>query len=132
MNDAPLCQLLRYSMDELVRCAHTDLTYIGDREYERSCLHKLRTQLVPTTQFEKRYLHRDQEKLIWTLVSVSLLEVANGDVYYLYQIYDVAERKEAESPGIDHRNLNFSECLRSTVLNSAVNEGDTGDGGLDH
>lgn len=96
VNEA-LCQLLGYAADELLATSHLALTYPADRERERSCLYELLTHQVPATQFEKRYLHRDQQRLIWTLVSVSLLQAAGEPVCYLYQIHDVTQRKEAES-----------------------------------
>ncbi len=91
-----LCQLLGYEPEALLMQNHAQLTYFGDLKCERACLYQLLTGEAPAVQFEKRYLHHHGQAIICTLASVSLLRKQGEPLCYLYQLYDLSERKEAE------------------------------------
>jgi diguanylate cyclase (GGDEF)-like protein/PAS domain S-box-containing protein len=96
VNDA-LCRFLGYSADELLALSHDELGYPGELEQERAVLNELLSGPLPVTQFEKRYRHREGDRMLWSLVSVSLLRERDAPLCFLYQVHDMTERKRAES-----------------------------------
>lgn len=94
VNEA-LCKLLRRNENELLQSYETDLTHAGDIDTERPHINRLLTGDSVSVQFEKRY-ETGNNKHVWVLVSVSLLTQKELPFCYLYQIYDLTERKLTE------------------------------------
>ncbi|MBC7944934.1 MAG: EAL domain-containing protein [Burkholderiales bacterium] len=90
-----ICALLGCIEAELMTLKQSELTHAGDRRMEQEYLSALLANTTPSVQFEKRYRGAGGKE-IWALVSVSLLRAGDEPLYYLYQIYDLSERKEAE------------------------------------
>ena len=95
VNEA-LCELLGRSKPELLTARWQDVTYpddigVGEREVERTQAGKDRT-----FRLAKRYIHGDG-RLIWVLLSVSLICAENGDPLCLFtQAVDITEQRRAE------------------------------------
>lgn len=116
INDA-FCIMVGYPHEELMGKPHTLVGYIAAPEQERDCLYSLLSGEAPSVQFEKCYRHRDGRE-VWTLASVSLLTAGEQPVCYLYQVYDVTERKEAE---VQLERMAYSDPL--TGLNNRAHLG---------
>jgi len=99
--NASLHLLLGYELDNindpniLGGANMAGISHPDDLSLEKSRLRELQTHKVPYVQFEKRLLGRDLH-IVPTQVSVALI---NSDAYppcYLYQFYDLSERKRYE------------------------------------
>ncbi len=91
-----LCEMLGYSADELLRLDVQAITYPEDLPrdlgFARDMLEGKRTHY----EMEKRYIHKSG-RLIWGLLSVSLLRSNTGEpLYFVSQVQDVTERKRLE------------------------------------
>ncbi|MBA2351077.1 MAG: EAL domain-containing protein [Burkholderiales bacterium] len=93
--NAAVCALFGRDEAELLSLRQEDVTHASDMGMERKYLLALRADKTPSVQFEKRYRGADRGD-IWALVSVSLLRAEDEPLYYLYQIHDLSQRKEAE------------------------------------
>jgi diguanylate cyclase (GGDEF)-like protein/PAS domain S-box-containing protein len=96
VNEA-LCRFLGFAADELLALSHDSLGYPGELEQEHAVLNELLSGPLPVTQFEKRYRHRGGDRMLWSLVSVSVLRERDAPMCFLYQVHDMTERKQAES-----------------------------------
>ena len=66
---------------------------------------------ISTYQMEKRYFHK-QGNIVWILLSVSLVwDIDNKPLYFISQIQDITERKQAEE-----ELCNQNEALESAVV----------------
>lgn len=91
-----LCEIVGYSEQELLQLTFQDITYADDLESDLASARHLLDGTLRSYQMEKRYLHKDGH-LVWILLSVSLVnDAAGAPLYYLSQIQDISERKQAE------------------------------------
>jgi diguanylate cyclase (GGDEF)-like protein/PAS domain S-box-containing protein len=89
-----LCAML-CGDSSLDAASHWEFTHPGDVQMEHEQLLRLLSGETPSVRFEKRYRRKDGRE-VWALANVSLLYAANAPRCYLYQVYDLTERKEAE------------------------------------
>jgi PAS domain S-box-containing protein len=91
-----LCDLLGYSREELLRTNFQALTHPDDLEQDLEFVRQMLAGEITTYQMEKRYFHRNG-RLIWALLSASLVWDANGQPkYFISQIQDITHLKEME------------------------------------
>jgi len=91
-----LSSLLGYTEDELLTCDFQSLTHPDDLEEDLEYVRKVLAGDIKSYQMEKRYFRRSG-RLVWALLSVSLVRHANGEPnYFISQIQDITERKEME------------------------------------
>lgn len=90
-----ICTLLACSDAELVGADQATFSCGDEQEFEQACLHDLLAGKIVVAQFEKRY-RAANGKMLWTLVSVSLLRQNDEPLCFLFQVHDVSERKEVE------------------------------------
>src|ERR1051325_2089609 len=92
-----LCDLLDYPEPDLLQANFQNVTHADDIGNDLANLYRLLQSETPTSQVEKRYVHRDGE-VVWALNSVSLLRDADGNpAHFIFQIQDITERKRAEA-----------------------------------
>ncbi|HEY0843792.1 MAG TPA: EAL domain-containing protein [Noviherbaspirillum sp.] len=91
-----ICHLLGHTATELVGADQGRFCFADDTAAEVAILHEILEGHSLSSQFEKRYRTADG-KIVWTLVSVSLLRQKSEPLCYLWQIHDVTERKNAEA-----------------------------------
>ena len=90
------CQMLGYSEREVLARGWPSLTHPDDMETSRRALDEMIQGRVPTSDFEKRFIHKDGT-IIWARVRVSFVPDAQGNPsYFVTQIEDVSDRKQAE------------------------------------
>ena len=92
-----LCNLLGYTERELLESNLQAVTHPDDIGNDLANLYRLLQSETPTSQVEKRYVHRDGE-VVWALNSVSLVRgVDDNPGHFIFQIQDITERKRAEA-----------------------------------
>src|SRR5437868_8522077 len=92
-----LCNLLGYTERELLESNFQAVTHPDDIGNDLANLYRLLQSETPTSQVEKRYVHRDGE-VVWALNSVSLVRgVDDNPGHFIFQIQDITERKRAEA-----------------------------------
>lgn len=92
-----LCNLLGYTEREMLQSNFQAVTHPDDIGNDLANLYRLLQSETPTSQVEKRYVHRDGE-VVWALNSVSLVRDADDNpAHFIFQIQDITERKRAEA-----------------------------------
>ena len=92
-----LCNLLGYTEREMLDSNFQAVTHPDDIGNDLANLYRLLQSETPTSQVEKRYVHRDGE-VVWALNSVSLVRDADDNpAHFIFQIQDITERKRAEA-----------------------------------
>jgi PAS domain S-box-containing protein len=91
-----LCDLLGYKEHELLSNTFQSITHPEDLEEDLEHVRKVLAGQIKAYQMEKRYFRRSG-RVVWALLSVSLVRYANGEPnYFISQIQDITERKEME------------------------------------
>jgi len=91
-----VCEIVGYSREELFTLTFQDLTHPDDLKTDLSYVHQLMAGEIRTYQMEKRYFHR-QGHIVWGLLNVSMVRNSqNEPLYFISQIQDITERKQAE------------------------------------
>jgi PAS domain S-box-containing protein len=101
-----LCHLLGYEAEELYEKTFQSITYPEDLESDLLQVRQVLAGELSSYQMEKRYFHK-VGRLVWALLSVSLIRDPHGKpLYFISQIQDITERKEAEAAlGVMHEEL---------------------------
>ncbi|MEI6503052.1 MAG: PAS domain S-box protein, partial [Armatimonadota bacterium] len=108
-----LCDMLGYSREELASTDFASVTHPDDLDASRECVRCLLAGERSVCRFEKRYLRRDGQ-VVWGDVSTSLFRDADGQpLYFITQIQDVSDRKDAEMQ------LRRTERLLSSLIEHA-------------
>jgi PAS domain S-box-containing protein len=91
-----LCDMLGYSMNDLLELSLRKITQRNDYLSEMRKLKKLINGDISFYQFEKRLIHQ-QNLEFWVLESNSLIRTAEGEpLRIVSQIVDITEQKQAE------------------------------------
>ncbi|MEM7761630.1 MAG: PAS domain S-box protein, partial [Cyanobacteria bacterium P01_A01_bin.40] len=109
-----LCEMIGYSESELLATTFQKITHPEDLEIDLSYVHQMLTGEIPYYHLEKRYLHK-QGSIVWIMLSVSLVrDSQDNPLYFIAQIQDISERKQAESALLQHSAAlqNFSINLK--------------------
>jgi PAS domain S-box-containing protein len=91
-----LCALVGYEEEELLRSDFQSITHPEDLDLDLGQVQRTLAGEIPGYRMEKRYLHRDGHEVPVQL-SVSLVRDGGGrPLYFVSQIEDLAERRQAE------------------------------------
>jgi diguanylate cyclase (GGDEF)-like protein/PAS domain S-box-containing protein len=91
-----LCEMLGYSMAELVGMAFPALTHPDDVARDLDALRRMLAGELATYSAEKRYIHADGHE-VWAILSVSLARHGTGDqMRFIVQMQDISARKRSE------------------------------------
>ena len=94
--NASLCQLLGYSVEELMGHTFQEITHPDDLQTDLENVGRLLVGEIRFYHMEKRYFHK-QGHVLWVLLSVSLLRDAAGQpLHFIAQVQDITERKSTE------------------------------------
>jgi PAS domain S-box-containing protein len=91
-----VCELVGYSMEELLAKTFQDITHAEDLDADLEYVRRMLAGEIDTYQMEKRYFRKDG-RVVWVLLSVSLhRDAAGAPIHFISQIQDITERKRAE------------------------------------
>ena len=100
-----LCDFLGYSEEELTALSFQNITHPDDLENDLQYSQQTVAGEIQTFQMEKRYQHK-LGHYVWGALSVSLVRNDEGiPLYFISQIKDVTERKQAEDELRDTKNF---------------------------
>ncbi len=92
-----LCEMLKYSQEELINLSSVEITHLDDREEYERILHKLLSGNKNSLVYEKRYLRKDGENLWVKLkVIVAYRDENKKNKYLLYFIENIHKHKSLE------------------------------------
>jgi PAS domain S-box-containing protein len=99
--NAAVCKLSGYSADELYRKTFQDITHPEDLDLDLANVRKLLAGEIDSYRMEKRYFRKDGQ-IVWVLLGVSLVrDNQNRPLYFISQIEDITETKEAMARQIE-------------------------------
>ena len=91
------CEILGYPEDEILGTTFLALTHPDDRDANADLVAHALAGERRTFEMEKRYLRKDGQ-IVWALLCASLIRNPDGSPrYFLSQIQDITERKNAEA-----------------------------------
>ncbi|MGZ4386473.1 MAG: PAS domain S-box protein [Gaiellaceae bacterium] len=95
VNEA-LCRILGYTREQLLETTFQALTHADDSEADARYMRGLLAGEFSSRTFEKRYIHADGH-VVWARLASSLVRDGQGrPLYFVTQVEDVSERKQAE------------------------------------
>jgi len=107
-----LCEIVGYTEEELLFTDFQSITHPDDLENDLAYARRLIEGEISSYQMEKRYIHKSGQ-IVWILLSGSLVYDSQGKpLYFIAQIQDINERKEAEEK------LRLNESLLRTIVDS--------------
>ncbi len=91
----PLCNIVGYPADELMRTDFQAITHPDDLDADLDLFRRLLAGDVASYTMEKRYLHKDG-RTVWVQLDVSVVRDADGKpLYCVSQVQDVTQRRSA-------------------------------------
>ena len=96
--NSSLGKIFGYSEEELLASGLQMLTHDGGHDTVLTHhLHQLLADELPSFQIEVEYNHKIDSKMVWALLSASLVRnTADAPQYFIIQIQDITDRKYAE------------------------------------
>jgi PAS domain S-box-containing protein len=92
-----ICDMLGYTAEELMSKTFQEITHADDLEADLTMLQKTLDNEIDAYQIEKRYIKKGGSN-IWILLNVALVrDKAAEPLYFVSQIKDITERKQAET-----------------------------------
>lgn len=105
-----ICGILGYREDELLSMTYQDITYSEDYEVSIEYANRIDEGDLSSYSLEKRYVHAKGHP-VWVCLSVSLVkDLEDRPLYYIAQVQDITERKQAEKLLRDNARL-LSEVI---------------------
>lgn len=90
-----LTKITGYTEGELLNTNYQTLTYPKDLDTDKSCTQELIDGKRDSFEMEKRYVHKSG-KIVWVLLSVSIVREGNKPLFLISQIQDITDRKNSE------------------------------------
>ena len=91
-----LCEILGYTEEQLLSTTVPAITHPDDRQAEAGHKTRVRSGEIEHFEMAKRYIHADGH-VVWGRLSVSPVTNGGGKpLYYIGQLEDITERKQAE------------------------------------
>ncbi len=91
-----LSEILGYTKDELLKINIRDISHLDDIDKDLEQFRQMLAKEITAYNREKRYIHKSGRE-IWALLNSSLLlDNNNVPIYFISQIQDITERKNAE------------------------------------
>jgi diguanylate cyclase (GGDEF)-like protein/PAS domain S-box-containing protein len=112
-----LCKYLDYTEAELQSRDFQSITHPDDLNADLALVERTLSGAINTYRIEKRYIRQDT-RVIWGLLSVSLVRDDNGKpLYFIAMVQDITERKQAQAEfeRIRDRYLTICDNVRDLV-----------------
>lgn len=94
--NSELCRMVGYSEFELLSKKFQDITFPDDLDGDIIRAEKLKNDIIPSYNREKRYIHKSGA-IIWVIVNVSMVRDTSGaPLYFVVQINNITDKKLLE------------------------------------
>ena len=87
-----LCEIVGYTEEELLQLSPDGITHADDRENDREQLKKMLSGETDHYSMEKRFVHKNGTEE-WISGVVSAIKDNDGQLYFLWQLRHITERK---------------------------------------
>ncbi|MBD1936629.1 PAS domain S-box protein [Microcoleus sp. FACHB-68] len=91
-----LCEMLNYSESELLEMSVAQISHPEDMAQELKLGEDIKTGVLATSQFEKRFITKNQEIVLGSLKETLLRDRDGNPSYWLGMVENITERKRAE------------------------------------
>jgi diguanylate cyclase (GGDEF)-like protein/PAS domain S-box-containing protein len=92
----PLCQMLGYPKEELLKTTLQSISHPDDREWMGEQIDNLLHGSIESVQLEQRFLRKDHE-MVWAVVNLTKIAEAPGEpARLILQMQDITDRKKVE------------------------------------
>ncbi len=119
-----LCEITGYPREELSRMTFQDITHIDDLQRDLEYLDRLLTGEITSYSTEKRYVRKNGSD-VWIHLTVSAVGDLSGRLkYFITNIVDITERKEAEEALIQSEER-YRAVVEQSTEGLYLVEGDT-------
>jgi len=97
MVNPAFCEMLGYTVAELLNLSYENFSDTDDLEREKSFAEQLLSGGIAGYQLEKRYIRQDQQR-IWGNLTTRTIRNQSGEILYLLgMVEDITQRKQAEA-----------------------------------
>jgi len=91
------CEIVGYSKEELLQIDWTEFTHKDDIDNNKAIINSILKGEKTFSHWEKRYIHKNGN-IVWVDISTFLMRDKTGNpLNFITEIYDITERKEAET-----------------------------------
>ncbi|BAU28061.1 PAS domain S-box-containing protein [Aneurinibacillus soli] len=119
--NSALCEITGYGEEELLAKTFQTITHVDDMVEEVAYTQKLIAGEIHHFTLEMRYIHKCG-RIIWILLNVSLVrDECDSPLYFIAQIQDITERKQAEEMLRKSEKLNAVGQLAAGVAHEVRN-----------
>lgn len=88
------CEMLGYSKDELINLTYKDITFKGDKYFDKSFVTELTNLKIPKFSFEKRYVHKSGHE-VWVSINDNIVYDEKGNpLYIVTDVQDISAKKK--------------------------------------
>ena len=109
-----ICDITRYTKEELLQLTFQDITYPADIDVDISFVKQMLKKEINNYSLEKRYVTKDN-RIIWVLLTVSLVWNSDGTPrFFIAQVVDITQRK-ALADEIGRKNMEL-EATRTSLI----------------
>jgi PAS domain S-box-containing protein len=113
--NAALCRILGYTDSELLATTFQALTHPEDLAPDLSLVRRATVGEISHFEMEKRYIHKDG-RTVWALLTAALVRgVAGEPLYFVSQIHDISERRQAQIE-IERARVELSHMSRVALV----------------
>ena len=117
-----LCQILGYSREEILTITFQAITHFDDLDADLEYVRMILEGKIDNYSMEKRYLQKNGN-IVWAILNVSLIKKADGSPdYFVSQIIDISERKQAEEDRIARETAEKANQAKSDFLANMSHE----------
>lgn len=123
--NSKLCEMLGYSLDELLQKTFSELTHPADLQASQEMASQLECGSRNSMAIEKRYIRKNGET-VWVNLSASIIRDSTGSATMINKIiYDITDKKRAEQ-NLCLREDQYKSIFDQSPLGIAVTDSNTG------
>ncbi len=108
-----LCQMIGYTVEELLEITFADITYPEDLSKDMSLFEQVLTGKRRGYEIDKRYIHKNGDIVYVTLAVSVVLDEFQKPIHFVSQVTDITAQKNAERERVNLERR-FREIFNST------------------